>query len=39
MPSLERLGPYVPGPIGGYFRDVRKWKQVWRPDGTPLLLV
>lgn len=26
MPSLEQWGPYVPGKVGGYFRDVRAWK-------------
>lgn len=26
MPSLERWGPYVPGKVGGYFRDVQAWK-------------
>lgn len=26
FPPLERLGPYVPGYIGGYFRAVQKWK-------------
>ncbi|KAL0253454.1 hypothetical protein SLS55_010433 [Diplodia seriata] len=24
--ALERWGPYVPGRVGGYFRDVRAWK-------------
>ncbi|KAJ5116805.1 hypothetical protein N7456_001153 [Penicillium angulare] len=27
FPSLETYGPYVPGFIGGYFRDVQKWKE------------
>jgi len=27
VPQLERWGPYVPGYIGGYFRDVQTWKQ------------
>lgn len=26
MPSLEQWGPYVPGKVGGYFRDVQVWK-------------
>ncbi|KAG6365556.1 hypothetical protein INS49_007167 [Diaporthe citri] len=26
FPPLERLGPYVPGYIGGYFRAVQRWK-------------
>lgn len=26
IPSLERWGPYVPGTVGGYFRDVQAWK-------------
>ncbi|OQE24624.1 hypothetical protein PENSTE_c007G01022 [Penicillium steckii] len=26
FPSLETYGSYVPGKIGGYFRDVQKWK-------------
>lgn len=26
MPSLEQWGPYVPGNIGGYFRNVQIWK-------------
>lgn len=26
MPSLEQYGPYVPGTVGGYFRDVQAWK-------------
>lgn len=25
-PPLEKLGPYVPGYIGGYFRQVQRWK-------------
>lgn len=25
-PPLERLGPYVPGHIGGHFRAVQRWK-------------
>lgn len=28
VPSLEAYGPYIPGKIGGYFRDVQKWKMV-----------
>lgn len=27
MPSLEQWGPYVPGPVGGYFRAVQEWKE------------
>lgn len=27
VPQLERWGPYVPGRVGGYFRDVRLWKE------------
>lgn len=26
MPSLEQWGPYVPGRVGDYFRDVQVWK-------------
>lgn len=26
MPSLERWGPYLPGKVGGYSRDVQAWK-------------
>ncbi|KAH8812687.1 benzoate 4-monooxygenase [Xylogone sp. PMI_703] len=26
VPQLERWGPYVPGYVGEYFRQVRKWK-------------
>ncbi|KAF9780678.1 hypothetical protein IL306_015163, partial [Fusarium sp. DS 682] len=25
---MEQYGVYVPGRIGGYFRDVRTWKEV-----------
>ncbi|EXJ66251.1 uncharacterized protein A1O5_10403 [Cladophialophora psammophila CBS 110553] len=28
MPQLEQWGPYVPGEVGGYFRDVQTWKKV-----------
>lgn len=28
LPQMEQLGVYVPGFIGGYFRDVCAWKQV-----------
>lgn len=28
MPQLEQWGPYVPGRVGGYFRDVQTWKKV-----------
>ncbi len=28
MPQLEEWGPYVPGYVGGYFRDVQAWKNV-----------
>ncbi|KAM0541676.1 hypothetical protein ACHAPJ_013152 [Fusarium lateritium] len=27
LPQMEQFGVYVPGRIGGYFRDVRKWKE------------
>lgn len=26
-PQLEQWGPYVPGYVGGYFRDVQTWKK------------
>ncbi|KAF5571328.1 benzoate 4-monooxygenase [Fusarium pseudoanthophilum] len=26
LPQMEQYGVYVPGTIGGYFRDVRTWK-------------
>lgn len=26
MPFLEQYGPYLPGTVGGYFRDVQAWK-------------
>ncbi|KAK4945726.1 hypothetical protein LTR10_015074 [Elasticomyces elasticus] len=28
MPQLEQWGPYVPGRVGGYFRDVQTWKKI-----------
>jgi hypothetical protein len=28
FPQLEKWGVYIPGPIGGYFRAVGKWKKV-----------
>lgn len=28
MPWLEQWGPYVPGPVGGYFRKVQEWKDL-----------
>jgi cytochrome P450 len=28
MPSLERYGPYIPGVVGGYFREVQSWKNI-----------
>lgn len=28
VPQMEQYGVYVPGTVGGYFRDVRAWKQV-----------
>ncbi|OQV09315.1 hypothetical protein CLAIMM_13449 [Cladophialophora immunda] len=28
MPQLELWGPYVPGRVGGYFRDVQTWKEI-----------
>ena len=28
IPQLEQWGPYVPGPVGGYFRKVRDWKEM-----------
>ncbi|KAK0638431.1 Cytochrome P450 monooxygenase FUS8 [Lasiodiplodia hormozganensis] len=41
VPQLEQWGPYVPGRVGGYFRDVREWKNYcvdlvrrWRAQGT-----
>ncbi|KAF5583101.1 cytochrome P450 monooxygenase [Fusarium subglutinans] len=27
LPQMEQYGVYVPGPVGGYFRDVRTWKE------------
>ncbi|KIX07472.1 uncharacterized protein Z518_02125 [Rhinocladiella mackenziei CBS 650.93] len=27
MPQLEQWGPYVPGHVGSYFRDVQAWKR------------
>ncbi|EWG42538.1 hypothetical protein FVEG_04314 [Fusarium verticillioides 7600] len=27
LPQMEQYGVYVPGTIGGYFRDVRTWKK------------
>ncbi|KAF5554629.1 benzoate 4-monooxygenase [Fusarium mexicanum] len=27
LPQMEQYGVYVPGPVGGYFRDVRTWKK------------
>ncbi|KAF5723731.1 benzoate 4-monooxygenase [Fusarium mundagurra] len=27
LPQMEQYGVYVPGPIGGYFRDVCAWKK------------
>jgi len=28
MPQLEQWGLYVPGRVGGYFRDVQTWKKI-----------
>jgi len=28
MPILEKWGVYIPGKIGGRFRDVQAWKEV-----------
>ncbi|KAH7142955.1 benzoate 4-monooxygenase [Dactylonectria estremocensis] len=27
LPQMEQLGVYVPGTVGGYFRDVQTWKK------------
>ncbi|KAF5672609.1 cytochrome P450 monooxygenase [Fusarium circinatum] len=27
LPQMEQYGVYVSGPVGGYFRDVRTWKE------------
>lgn len=32
MPILEKWGVYIPGTIGGYFRDVQAWKKVGGDD-------
>lgn len=28
FPQMETLGPYVPGTVGDYFRNVKAWKEV-----------
>ncbi len=35
MPQLEQWGLYVPGRVGGYFRDVQTWKKVRGQSPSP----